>query len=198
MNLYEIATVYREDVAHLQDLDLPPEVVIDTVEGMQGDVIDKLKAVMIVAMRLDAEAEVRAVHAKRMSESAKALANRAQSLRTYARLTIEGCGIALPIKYPEFTLGMQKNPASCEVIDVQELPSDLKACSVTFTVRPDQAGAFVAGILKSAKLAKAVEGEPGIEYRPDKKAILDVLKKAGTDTLPGARLCPAAYRLTIR
>ena len=35
-NLHEITTVYREDVAHLQDLDLPPEVVIDTVVGMQA------------------------------------------------------------------------------------------------------------------------------------------------------------------
>lgn len=34
--------------------------------------IDKLKAVMIVAMGLEAESEVRAAHAKRMADSAKA------------------------------------------------------------------------------------------------------------------------------
>lgn len=198
MNLYEIATQYRADVAHLQDLDLPPEVVIDTVEGMQGDMIDKLKAVLIVAMGLEAEAEVRAVHAKRMNDSAKAMANRAQALRTYAQLTIQGCGISLPIKYPEFTVSMQKNPASCEVVDVQSLPADLKACSITFTVRPDQASGFVAAIQKNAKLAQAISGEPDVEFRPDKKAILELLKKSGTDALPGARLSQVAYRLTIR
>lgn len=190
MNLYEIATQYRDDVARLQDLDLPSEVVLDTLEGMQGDVTDKIRASMIVSMNLDAEADALEMHGKRMLDAAKARRNRSEFVRTNALLTIQGCGIVTPIKYAEFTIGMQKNPASCEVLDVQELPADLKACSVTFTVRPDKANEFMAAIQKNAKLAAAIAGMPDIDIRPDKKAILDVLKKAGTDTLPGARLCP--------
>lgn len=197
MNLYEISAQYHRDVLVLQNIDLPPEVVIDTIEGMQGDVLDKLKAWLVVSMNLDAEAEVRAAHAKRMMDSSKALANRAEALRNYVQITIQGLGLALPIKYPEFTVSMQKNPASCDVVDVQQLPYDLKSCTITFTVNPAQANSFVEGVKKS-KLAQAVTGEPSVDFKADKKAVLDMLKKTGTDTLPGARLNPPAYRLAVR
>lgn len=198
MNLYDIATQYREDVVLLQNLDMPSEAVLDTVEGMQGDLIDKLKAVLIVAMRLEAEAQVRAEHGKRMLDSAKAMAQRAESLRTYAQATIQGCGLALPLKYPEFTVALQRNPPSCEVVDVMKLPVELKSCTVTFAVHPAQASSFVQAIRDSADLHQAVAGEPTVEFKPDKKAVLDTLKRTGTDTLPGAHLNPPAFRLTIR
>ena len=39
-SLYEIATTYRADAARLQDLDLPAEVVTDTLDAMAGGTVD--------------------------------------------------------------------------------------------------------------------------------------------------------------
>ena len=36
-SLYEIATSYRADVARLADLDLPAEVITDTLDAMSGE-----------------------------------------------------------------------------------------------------------------------------------------------------------------
>lgn len=50
--LYEIAADYRADLAALADLDLDPQTVADTLEGMQGDLQAKLRAVIAYGLGL--------------------------------------------------------------------------------------------------------------------------------------------------
>lgn len=51
-SLFQIVARYQGDLAKLQDLDLPPEVVSDTIEAMQGDVEEKVRAVVAFALQL--------------------------------------------------------------------------------------------------------------------------------------------------
>lgn len=208
MRLYELVDQYRADMARLQDVDLPAEVVLDTIDGMQGEVSEKIKAVMIVSMEMDAEAGVRADHAKRMAESAKSMANRAEALRSYAQVAIQNCGLMLPLKFPEFSVNLQRNPLSCEVTNAELLPAHLKTVDVTFTLAPSVKKSVddIAGVLAAAGIG--VHGG-SMDVRPDKKAVLDALKtieavnsKKGKnedhDRLPGARFNPTGYRVTVR
>lgn len=208
MKLYELAIEYRNLVAQLQDVDLPPEVVLDTIDGMQGEVSEKIKAVLIVSMEIESEAEARAAHGKRMTESAKAMANRAEALRSYAQVAIQNCGLALPLKYPEFNVNLQRNPPSCDVTHPELLPPHLKTieASVTLTgsatVTPDD----IAKHLTAAGL-----GVHGVQLttKVDKKAVLDTLKTIAAandakgkdeepDRLPGAHFNPTGYRITVK
>lgn len=208
MKLYELADQYRALVAKLQDLDLPPEVVLDTIEGEQGDIKEKVKSVVIVAMEMQEEAKVRAAHAKRMSDSAKSLEVRAEGLLSYAMVTIQSIGLTMPIKYPEFSLGMQKNPPSCEIVDVEKLPAPYKSYSANVTFSSEHAATIDDSAIAAALKVFGVTGV-SIEAKADKREVLSALKAIAEanaskpdgeakDSIPGARMNPTSYRLTVK
>lgn len=194
MKLYELSDQYRVDVARLADLDLPPEVVLDTIEGMQGAVQDKIKAVLIVAMEMEGEAKVRSEHAKRMAESAKATAARADALRSYAQITIQNCGLVPPLRFPEFSVALQKNPASCEITDENKLPAEFKFFDIGLRIEGDTSVAVVEAISKAVgnKLAGDIVCDGGV----NKRAVLEALK--AEKLVPGAELNPPYYRVVVK
>lgn len=209
MKLYELAAEYRNDVAKLQDCDMPPEVVMDTIEGMQGDLTEKIKAVLIISMEIEAEADLRAVHAKRMAESSKAMAQRAEGLRSYAQIAIQNCGLSLPLKYPEFNVNLQKNPLSCEVSSAELLPSDMKTVEVAFALASNANNLTADDLIAKLALAGINISAIQISVKPDKKAVLAALKEIDAinaakapdqahDKLPGASLNPVGYRVTVK
>lgn len=211
MKLYEIAAEYQASVAKLMDLNLPPETVADTIEEMQGDIKDKVRAVVAASLQMDAQAEIREGHAKRMLESAKAEKDRAESLRTYAQITIQNCGIALPLKFPEFDVSLQRNPPSCEVTDVAALEDKLKKTTLSWTVFGDGqwlAKAVGAAVAENKDMQWSLDAF-NAETKPVKRDVLSRLKDVERENeelpegqepkrLAGARLNPPSYRMTIK
>lgn len=218
MNLYEIAHEYRMDVARLQDLDLPPATVLDTVDAMQGELADKIRAVIFVAQELEALANARTECAQKMTVSANAIANRAHSLRAYAQAAIQNSGIMLPLRFPEFTVNLQRSPPACGNLKMEELPGQYKVTDVSFRVQGEHAEEFLAAVRELVARAPEVCPQTQVENlevqtRADKRAILDELKirmeRARIDSracgkalqpepLPGAALAPEHFRLTVR
>ena len=222
MNLYQLDAAYRADVATLQDIDLPPETVLDTIDGMQGEISEKIKAVMIVAMEIEAEAKVRAEHAKRMADSAKAMAGRADALRSYAQVAIQNCGLMLPLKYPEFSINLQRNPPSCEVTKPELLPPDMKSLNVTFSLSGLWSHQTPESMLALLKVSGFNATDVSVEMKVDKKAVLDALKAVAIendkrkvlsdasvasgngpiltdpDRLLGAHINPTGFRITVK
>ena len=60
-SLYEISLAYRADVARLADLDLPAEVITDTLDAMSGELEVKAQSVVMYARNLQATAAFRPV-----------------------------------------------------------------------------------------------------------------------------------------
>ena len=121
MNLYEIASEYRQQLAALADLELPPEAVADTVEGMQGDLEHKLRAVIAYSLELDITATGAAEAAKRMQERAKTLQGRVDYLRAYALKAMQETGIG-EVATAEFAAKVAKKPAAVNVLDQALIP----------------------------------------------------------------------------
>ena len=188
--LYAIVARYQDDLAKLQDLDIPAEVVLDTIEGMQGELVDKLRAVVGYAIDLEKQAEIRAAEAKRMADSAKRMAERAESIRTYAQIGLMNSGLKLPVVCPEFTLNLAKNPRSVEITDCDGIPDEyVKTCvTLEFQGRRKDWTDMVVGTLPEG-------GDFTVEVKPLKKPISDALK-AGF--LPGAVFGPQSYRLSVK
>ena len=218
MKLFEIVDMYRADVARLQDLDLPPEVVLDTIDSMQGEITDKIRAVVYVGkeMKLGGQSRVAAGEklmeaALAMVDSGKAEINRADGLFSYAQIAIQNSGLTLPIRYTEFTVNLQKNPPSCTVKNEDLLPPHLKRITVTYSVGGEHKKlleavqrAFAAG-----QMAGCSVSEPAISVQADKRAVLDALKQiaAANDAKPigqphdhmaGAHMNATVYRLTVK
>lgn len=194
--LYEVIREYHQQLSSLNDTDLPPEVVFDTIEAMQGDVEMKIRAVVAYALQIKADAETRKAHAKRMAESAKAMESRYDSLMMYAQIGVMNSGIKLPINLPEFTLNLAKNPPS---VDVTASPVDVPAPFLRRTIRievpMEWAEADVRAVIANAESSGAIGC---CDLDVDKKALLDALKVDPEPHKAYARLNPTSYRLTVR
>jgi hypothetical protein len=123
--LYEISQTYREalDVLTDPELELPPEVITDTLEGLQGTLEDKAVNVAKFFRNLEATAQSIKEAEQRMSQRRKSIENRVASLKSYLKESMEACGIT-KIESPWFALSIAKNPASVDITDEDSLPDE--------------------------------------------------------------------------
>ena len=91
--LYLIAAEYRAQAEALSDLDLPPEVVADTLESIGGDLQTKAQAVASVVRSLYASADACKAWAKQANDRAKAITARGDALRDYLGSNMQACSI---------------------------------------------------------------------------------------------------------
>jgi hypothetical protein len=191
--LYQIVARYQDDLSRLQDLDMPAEVVADTIEAMQGEVEEKVRAVVAFALQLDRAAEMREAEAQRMAGGAVVMRRRSDALKLAAQAALMNSGLRLPMIAPEFTLNLAKLPPSVEVTAPEALPAPYQQTTITFTIKGEPKGdTWLAG-----QFAFQQAGfDMAEETKPMKKAIGEVLK-AGQE-VPGARLATTSYRLTVR
>lgn len=92
-SLYALSAEYQEALSALADSDLPEEAVNDTLEGLQGELVDKARNVAAFSLNLDAQVEMIKTVEKRISERRKLLEKKADRLREYLRENMERCGI---------------------------------------------------------------------------------------------------------
>ena len=120
--LIEIASQYKADAEALMDLDLPDEVVADTLTGMAGALEAKSVNVAAVVLSLDGFAEQIKAAEERMAQRRKAIENRAKNLRTYLLKCMQLANVP-KIQTPELRLSIRKNPPSVVVDEPTEVPA---------------------------------------------------------------------------
>lgn len=120
--LYEIAADYRDMAARLADLDLPDDVVADTLEAEGGELQVKASNVGFVCRNLEASAAAIKDAEAQMAARRKALENRAARLRAYLLDSMTLAGVD-KIESPYFAIAIRKNPPSLEVLDEAQVPT---------------------------------------------------------------------------
>ena len=83
--LYNLATEYRSAADRLHDLDVPEEVIADTLEGLAGEVEAKSTNVAFVVRNLEALADQIKAAEREMAKRRKAIENRAARIRDYLK-----------------------------------------------------------------------------------------------------------------
>ena len=154
MNLFSVAQEYRQQLAALADLDMPPEVVSDTVEGMAGEVEDKLRAVIAYSLELDVLAAGAKDAAARMADRAKSLQSRVDWLRGYALKAMQDTGIS-EVATDEFAAKVAKKPASVNVTDAALIPPAYLRTPEPPAPAPDKAA--IAAALKTGATVPGCE-----------------------------------------
>lgn len=91
--LYLLAGEYKQAAEQLANLDLPPEVVRDTLDGLSGDLEHKAQNVAMMVRSLEADAAAVKQWAKDAADRAKAIEARADSMRDYLANNLAACGI---------------------------------------------------------------------------------------------------------
>lgn len=120
-SLYEISLAYRADVAKLADLDLPAEVVTDTLDAMAGELEVKAQNVVMYARNLQTTAAAIKDAEEQMAKRRKAIENRAKHLLEYVQGCMETAEVQR-IECPHFRIAIQAKPPSVDVYEPGLLP----------------------------------------------------------------------------
>lgn len=135
-SLYSLATEYRIAAERLADLDMPDEVIADTLEGMSGAIELKAQNVAFVIRNMESFSEQIKAAEEDMAKRRKALDNRAARIRAYLLANMQACGIT-KIECPQFKLAIRENPESVVIDSIDEIPSDYLR-EVPATYSPDK------------------------------------------------------------
>jgi hypothetical protein len=121
--LYVLADDYLAAAQQLADLDMDPQTVADTLEGLSGDLEVKATNVAMFVRNLEASAEqIKAAEAA-MSARRKSIENRAASVRDYLKAQMERTGIT-KIECPYFKLAIRENPPAVVIDAASQIPAE--------------------------------------------------------------------------
>lgn len=147
-SLYEISLAYRADVAKLADLDLPAEVVTDTLDAMAGELEVKAQNVVMYARNLQTTAAAIKEAEEQMAKRRKAIENRAKHLLEYVQGCMETAEVQ-KIECPHFRLAIQAKPPSVDVYEPDLLPVEYMRTPEPPPPAPDKTA--IAAAIKAGK-----------------------------------------------
>lgn len=107
--LYQLADDYLAAADQLADLDMPPEVVNDTLESMLGDIQVKATNVAMFVRNLETQAEAIRDAEKQMAARRKAIEHRAEQIKDYLLYNMQRTEIK-EISCPYFSIKRKLNP----------------------------------------------------------------------------------------
>ena len=119
--MYELAVQFRQAAQQLGDLDLPDEVIQDTLESLSGDLELKASNVALFARNLAATAEAIKQAEAGMAARRIAIENRVKRLKDYLLNCMELAGVR-KIEGPYLRLAIRDNPAGVDVLDAAQVP----------------------------------------------------------------------------
>lgn len=117
--LYELVAQHKSLEYLATSEDLPPEVVRDTLDGLEGELRDKAVSVAHFILNLESVADSIDAAIEQMMARKLRLEKRAASLQEYLLFNMIAAGIQ-KVDSPYFTLTVKKNPPSV-VIDSENL-----------------------------------------------------------------------------
>ena len=80
-NLYQLTNNYETVLNMLYDEDVDEQMILDTLEGIEGEIEDKADSYAKIIKELEARRDARKAESKRLSDSAKVFDNRVNSLK---------------------------------------------------------------------------------------------------------------------
>jgi len=125
MKLYKLTAQYDQALANLSDMDLPAEVIDDTLEALSGEIEEKAINVAKYYENLLADASAIKDAESKMAARRKVIEKRAASLKSYLKANMERTGIT-EISCPYFVIKVKKNPPKVIVDDENLVPLEFK------------------------------------------------------------------------
>lgn len=121
MKLFDLAAEYREAADTLADLDLPEDVVRDTLESISGDLTTKAQNVALLITDWKGSLATIKAYEESVASRRKALETRVKSIE---RFLLDAMTLAnvQKIDGPRITVRVQANPTSVEILDPAEIP----------------------------------------------------------------------------
>jgi hypothetical protein len=121
LTLYQLTDQLLQAQNALADSDFDEATIADTLEGLQGEVVQKMEGCIAISRNLESlAAQIKAAEEK-MAERRKTLENRVEWLHGYVKGAMEASGIT-KIECPYFRATIRQNPAKVVIDALQEIP----------------------------------------------------------------------------
>jgi hypothetical protein len=134
--LYRIADEYIAVAKQLADLDLPDEVIADSLEGASGDLEAKAWNIAALIQQFEGDIGVIKDAEQRMTARRKTLDRRVTWLREYLLVTLLRVGIH-EIDSPEFVIRIRDNPPRVVLDDESAIPGTFRREEIVVSIRKD-------------------------------------------------------------
>lgn len=119
--LYELTHQYQELLDHITESEVEHPGFADTLESIEDAIEDKLNSTAIIIKTLESQAKALKDEENRMKKRRQSFENNIDRLKDYARQALEATGKD-KIKGNNFTLRMQNNPPSANILDNKVIP----------------------------------------------------------------------------
>ena len=136
--LYALALDFRAAADTLADLDLPPEVVADTLESLSGDLDLKAQNIALFSRNLEATAAAIKEAEAGMAKRRKAIESRVAHLKDYMMAGMILAGVR-KIEGPYLQIGIRDNPEAVDVFDAAQVPAEFMRQPEPSPAAPDKA-----------------------------------------------------------
>lgn len=137
ITLYELAAEFRATADELADMDLPQEVVTDTLESISGALEQKAQNVAMFVRNLEASAAAIKDAESAMAARREAIENRAEHVKQYLLDNMLRAGMT-KIECPLFRIAIRNNPESVAIDDEKQVPTDYMR-EIPASYQPDKA-----------------------------------------------------------
>lgn len=123
MNLYQLTGARLALQSRLEALNFDEQTIADTLEGDSTDLQDKYEDYGFVIRNMDALTDAMLAEEVRMTTRRIAHEKRIAAIKDWLLKNMIACQIS-KIECPAFTLAVQANPASVEVLDAAQIPAE--------------------------------------------------------------------------
>lgn len=120
MKLFELTANYMQ-VLHLIEEGADFELYENTLESIQEGINDKAENIAKLIKSIEGDVLVLKAEEKRLNERRTSLESQVKQLKEYLHHNLEICGVK-KVKGQLFTIGIQKNPPSVNVLDETKIP----------------------------------------------------------------------------
>ena len=132
MTLYDLTNEYKDLLAMMEDPDVDPEVLQDTIEAVGGEIEDKAEGYVIVAKELESEADKFDKEIERLTKRRDSLKNNAKRIKTTLLATMEEIGMP-KLTTEHFKVSIAKNGGKTPMKITGDVPEEF----LKYTPAPD-------------------------------------------------------------
>ena len=123
MTIFELTSEYLQLLDMLEDPDMDEQTILDTLEGVGGELEEKADGYARVMRQMDADAKAIKTEEERLYNRRKSLENRSAWLKSRLQNVMELTG-KTKFKTELFSFGIQKNPAKVVITDESRIGHD--------------------------------------------------------------------------
>jgi chromosome segregation ATPase len=154
-SLYQLTNDFMEIVSQLEEMELEPETMQDTLDSLQAPIEEKVENIVKYMRSLESLAEAKKAEAKRLSESAASDLKKAEWFKNYMADNLQKANIK-ELQAGVFNLKFKKGSEVVEV-DETKIPNQYERPDLWVTQPPK-----LLGKPEIKKMLKADDPIPGV------------------------------------